>query len=407
MWGGLPFAALSVPPSVAYAGNPVYSDLQGHYSEAAVKRLVDQGLLAAASARYFNPDQPVVRAEFDAWLKSALGANSTPQTTGSLIPRWEAALLVDKARVGVFGGNENANADMFVDQAQIPQQARVAVGRLYQRGILVGEGYGYYCPDWKLTRGEAAVMLNALLDWKHSHSYDLKLGQGEHVTLRRDGVDLNNDGKAEETAAIVGSHQAAGTEVYDKGYLGVFDKNGNLKSRIELGADDINSPLQLLVRDVSGDGKSDIVTESDLHGNGGEGAHNVRAFVQQSNGTFAEAPLQTVDWSTKFSSVTFDKTARAWTVRSTDGRAWSVALTGPQWKDFDPSIFPQPYLVNVDPPSAVTVENGKLSTRHYSWTGSSPAVLFYLVPTYKYVSGNFVIDSYRVEQAPGTTLRSL
>ncbi|MBL0388555.1 S-layer homology domain-containing protein [Tumebacillus sp. ITR2] len=502
MLAGVPLVTNALVPTAAHAGNPVYSDLKGHYSEAAVQNLVSLGVLQASDVQSFNPDQPINRADFDRWLKNAVGTNSTALTHGNEIPRWEAALLVDKARVGVMGGNESASANMFVDHAQIQEQARTAVGRLYKRGVVVGEGYGFYRPDWKLTRGEAAVMLNALLDVKRSNPVDfnvvteesklpadvrtaveeskntagvhnlpmqssryvlisagatasnntsihvdallkgqaaffvktttekvdpgqgkpyvilqmkpepgkvyqlnqakagdlLKIGANDSVALRKDRVDLNNDGKAEETAAVINSNNQGG-------YLGLFDKNGNLKTRFNLEYVLVMDPVQLLVTDVTGDGKNDLLIESDLHGNGGMGAHGLRVFTQGTNGTFTQANVQTPDWAAKFNSVTYDAKALAWNIKSTsDNRSWNVKLVGPQWDGFDPSIFPKPYQVSVDSPYAVSVVNGKLTTRHYSWVSHQLASVFYLVPTYKYINGSFVVDSYKTEAVPNTTL---
>ncbi|KEO84295.1 S-layer homology domain-containing protein [Tumebacillus flagellatus] len=393
---GAPLAATALVPTAAHAGNPIYSTLQGHYSEGAVKRLASYGVLTSNEWQAFNPDEPVTRADFDRWVQSALHAKPTHLTGGNNIPRWEAAEILEKIRSNATGDNGAANADMFVDHEQIPPEARAAVGRLYKQGIVVGEGYGLFCPNWKLTRGEAAVMLNALLP----ASQGLQIGADDNVVLRKDNVDLNNDGKAQETLAVVANKNES-----KPGYLGLFDRNGRLQTRFNLDPEVTRDPVQLLVNDVTGDGKNDLILESDLHGNGGMGAHDLRVFVQGANGTFSSAKVQQPDWAAKFNSITLDTNTLTWNIKSTaDNRSWTVQLVGPQWNGFDPSFLQKPYQMNVDNPYSVSVVNGKLTTRHWAWVGHHIMGVFDLVPSYKYVNGAFVVDSYQTEQVPGTKL---
>lgn len=404
MLGSVPLGGLLMP-TAAFATSSVASMLTDHYAQSAVERLLDFGVLDEAEMLHFDPEEPIHRAEFNLWLSKTNGTTSTALTDHDEIPRWEAALLVDKAKIGLMGTPEPDDAKMFLDADQIPEAAEAAVGRLFHSGILVGEGDGRFYPDWNLTRGEAAVLLNGLLTYTFAKPHNgLKLGDHEQVILRKSHLDLNHDGKAEETVAVVGTITKPGSQQVDSGYLGVFDQAGNLIGRNDLEYIDILSPQQILVTDLTGDGKNDIVLDSDLHGNGGMGVHNIRVYVQQSDGTFAESKLPDPDWMAQFQPATYDSTAKAWTVAAKDGRTWQINLVGEQWKDFDSSVFTQPFVIAVDPPYSASVANGKLTTRHWAWAGSHVNGLFFLVATYRYQAGHFVVDSFRLEAIPGTVL---
>jgi len=113
---------------------------QSHWALDAVKRLAAKGIVKGATAETFAPAQPVTRAEFAAWIASALGLT---ETAGSS-----------------FGD---------VDEAA---WYRGHVSALQAAGILSGKADGRFEPNAYITREEIAVIVARSLNY-----LDMNLGQ--------------------------------------------------------------------------------------------------------------------------------------------------------------------------------------------------------------------------------------
>lgn len=187
---------LSVPPRT----DSSFSDLQGHWSAADVEALLAQHLLSGYPDGTFRPNSRITRAELVVLLANALGWSDSATATGfsddQAIPGWarpavvrarkehlltgypdgsfgpersvtraEAAVWFDKAlaiyRPGSYSSPPNLS---WLDSGQIPSWAREAAGRLLQAGVMRGRSEQLYDPEARLTRGEAAALINRLLE---------------------------------------------------------------------------------------------------------------------------------------------------------------------------------------------------------------------------------------------------
>jgi len=120
-----------------------YADMDGHPAHHAAMRLAEEGLLVGAQVNglyFFAPDTPVSRSEFLALAMSA-------------------ADLEPLEQVSLTG---------FYDDAAIAAWSKGYVSSALMAGAVSGTrnelGQAVFCPDRTITRGEAAAMLDQLLN---------------------------------------------------------------------------------------------------------------------------------------------------------------------------------------------------------------------------------------------------
>ncbi|MBQ3556493.1 MAG: S-layer homology domain-containing protein [Oscillospiraceae bacterium] len=120
-----------------------YADMDGHPAHHAAMRLAEEGLLVGAQVNglyFFAPDTPVSRSEFLALAMSA-------------------ADLEPLEQVSLTG---------FYDDAAIAAWSKGYVSSALMAGAVSGTrnelGQAVFCPDRTVTRGEAAAMLDQLLN---------------------------------------------------------------------------------------------------------------------------------------------------------------------------------------------------------------------------------------------------
>ena len=170
----------------------VFFDLEGHWSQSLVERLVQRGIVSGYEDGAFHPDQPVTRAEFAKLAGTALQlepgggqafTDISPedwyypyvcgaQTAGLIlgyagrfepmdqITREDSAVILYRAldQRGKAPRGEFA----FEDSSLISEYAQAAVGALAAQGLLQGYA-GSFQPKGSTTRAEAASMIGNML----------------------------------------------------------------------------------------------------------------------------------------------------------------------------------------------------------------------------------------------------
>lgn len=120
-----------------------YADMAGHPAHHAAMRLAEEGLLVGAQVNglyFFAPDTPVSRSQFLAMAMSVADLEPLDQVslTGfyddSAIPTWSKGYVSSALMAGAVSGTRNEF------------------------------GQAVFCPDHTITRGEAAAMLDHLLN---------------------------------------------------------------------------------------------------------------------------------------------------------------------------------------------------------------------------------------------------
>lgn len=182
---------------IAPSEEKVFSDMNGHWSKAAVSAMSEQGIIDGFADGTFRPDKEVTRAEFSKMISAMLGlkegnnhefsdvaANSWYKpyvsmtaeagivlgSDGKFMPeenitRQDAAVMLHRVLKykGVSEDGSSQATDTYTDAEQIADYAKEAVTNLTDRGVLNGAD-GMFYPGVSMTRGEAAAMLYRILD---------------------------------------------------------------------------------------------------------------------------------------------------------------------------------------------------------------------------------------------------
>ena len=500
---------LLTPFSVFATNAPVtYTDLQGHFAQQAVQQLTASGYLNPEPNATFAPNKEIPRNVFNGWLKRVFGVSVgqwAPDQQNLPLTRAEAAVWVSRAYAATGGIADTSGKTAFTDLGGVSVAERVAINELNRRGILQGNGYGKFLPRQKLTRGEAAVILQkvienaqlggqsvpfvrleesnlpetaytmvmenktaagvfsvsdggyryvmvsmgeqpttgygiAVLDvietptafvvktaesqptpglmqaqvityphevirlkdskkpiflQKVAQGDGLKLKQGEKAKMTRQ-FDLDGDGRL-ETVAVVGSVPAPdSTGMFQSGYLGVFNGQGQLVQHVPLKGDAVNWPVLLAAKDVNRDGRLDLVLDSDLRGNGGRGVHQMNVFVQGANRSYAALPQQGLDWSNALKT-TYDAATKTWSIHSNIGnRKFKAQYVGKE--PYDPNAMGKSYdRPEVDPHYELNADWNVLETKHWLWTGAHVNGIAILSEKHEVKDGKLVVTSYRLD----------
>jgi len=187
------------------------------------------------------------------------------------------------------------------------------------------------------------------------------------------------------------------------GYLGIWDSNGKLIQKFDVNSYNIMFPVQLQVLDITGDGKPDIMLETDEHANGGLGVHVLHVYVED-NGQYTEAPLPE-EMSLNF-TVTFRSSSNDFImVSSQDTRSWSVQLATDELEFLDSNLLNHTNDVNIDRVSSIDLQSNTLKTRRLIWFGNLQLnSLAILVTSYQFEENKWAIQSYSLENIDKSTI---
>ncbi|KAI7273286.1 hypothetical protein KC345_g7008 [Hortaea werneckii] len=195
----------------AASGAVTFGDVSGHWARKDIEALASQGMIKGRPGDVFDPDSPVTRAEFASLLMRSIGADQGIAASdkqhefSDVAPEaWYADEVTAASSLGVIRGfaggifhpgdevtreqmavmlagvlkldaetvlpaYDKAELDIYRDKNGIASWASEAVTVLTQTGIIGGRSSGLFAPQDKVTRAEAATVLNRLLGTMKLH----------------------------------------------------------------------------------------------------------------------------------------------------------------------------------------------------------------------------------------------
>ncbi|MNZ80701.1 Endo-1,4-beta-xylanase A precursor [compost metagenome] len=180
------------------AGSPSFTDTNGHWAAAAIRKLTEKGILGGFPDGSFKPDKQMSRAEFaavmfrmlgldashadsaftdvaqDAWYSEyvnglhALGYVNGFEDGGfrpnQPLTREEAFVILYRAMKGRLPAAETAKEPSFQDEGAVSDWAQEAVRALAKTGMIKGYADGTLKPKSTITRAEIAAIAAAFLE---------------------------------------------------------------------------------------------------------------------------------------------------------------------------------------------------------------------------------------------------
>ncbi|MEW4428921.1 S-layer homology domain-containing protein [Paenibacillus pabuli] len=211
IFGLVPVFPISVG---AAAAKQQFQDISTSYAKDAINHLVNEGIAAGTSETRFEPKKAVTRAEFATFAVRLLGLkpvknNISPyndtrttawyygnvsamtnlsilegkgqgafQPNASITREEAAALLVRMLKQ--TSGSTGLLSTTYVDASNISVWAKPYVQKVYQLGLMRGSD-GLFRPQDQVTREEAAVMLDAILQKKE---WSQQLGNADSLGIQ-------------------------------------------------------------------------------------------------------------------------------------------------------------------------------------------------------------------------------
>jgi minor extracellular serine protease Vpr len=165
--GLLQFSITGDGTYTAAARNTSFSDIGTHWAKDAVEILAAHGIVAGkGTTATFKPADSLNQAELLTLFDRLLGKGDTWTThikeSGSrdVLTREEAAIILAEA----LGAEGNATALTFKDAGSISANAKSAIAYAVSKGYLQGVGGNTFNPKGTLTRAQAAVILERVLE---------------------------------------------------------------------------------------------------------------------------------------------------------------------------------------------------------------------------------------------------
>ncbi len=181
-----------IPPQVIKPQEK-FTDLSGFdWAKDAINNLANKGIVNGVSEESYNPGGSVKREEFIKMIDTLYSAENTiPSFTDVNQNEWYAPFVNKAVSAGIIKGmSENTfglgqgvtredmavmivralklenitTEETFLDDLSIADYAKEAVYTLKNKGIISGTGNGNYEPKRVMTRAEAAVLINNILN---------------------------------------------------------------------------------------------------------------------------------------------------------------------------------------------------------------------------------------------------
>ncbi|MGO4375336.1 S-layer homology domain-containing protein, partial [Paenibacillus sp. MCAF20] len=175
-----------------------FTDVNGHWAEAAILTALERGLVEGYSDGTFRPKKEVTRAEFTAMIVRALqlapksgdltfadkekiapwampsvqAAADAKLITGYSDQTFRPNLVMTRAEMAVivnraFGKKSTTlPSSPFDDASAIPAWAKSSVNEVVSAGIMRGVGHNRFSPNTIVTRAEAITAIMKLLEQK-------------------------------------------------------------------------------------------------------------------------------------------------------------------------------------------------------------------------------------------------
>ena len=180
----------TVEPIIPATG---FNDLSGFdWAKDAINNLYNKGIVSGVSQSSYNPAGEVKREEFVKMIDTLYSSDSTVSSFIDVNQsEWYASYINKAVSAGIIKGmNENTfglgygvtredmaviivrvlkletntSGETFSDDSNIADYAKEAVYTLKNKGIISGTGNGNYEPKRVMTRAEAAVLINNILN---------------------------------------------------------------------------------------------------------------------------------------------------------------------------------------------------------------------------------------------------
>ncbi|HHX75422.1 MAG TPA: hypothetical protein GX699_11020, partial [Firmicutes bacterium] len=212
--------------SPAFATGETFTDIGGHWAEAAISRWMSKNILKGYLDGSFRPDAPIKRAEFAALINRIFGFTTLSQTDFSdvkgnewfaleikkavaagymngypegtfrpeaNISRQEAAVVLARV-LGLDYTDESFN---FSDFHSIPDWSRRAVVAVAKIGLITGYPDGSFRPTADISRAETATILDRYVAeiFLEEGTYGNAAGQTVipgNAIIQAENVELNN-----------------------------------------------------------------------------------------------------------------------------------------------------------------------------------------------------------------------
>lgn len=192
---GLSLFGQAVHCSAAQSAQP-FTDISASFAKEAIIDLYSNNIMNGTSASTFSPTKPITRAEFTKSLDALLGLDSVTSAISPFtdVPKtaWYYGWIQTAVQLGIANGTSadtfsptksvtrqeaaqllvralrqttasSVDADTFKDAGSIASWAKPAVAAAKKLGLLNGDNNGNFRPTDSITRAEAAVMLDRVL----------------------------------------------------------------------------------------------------------------------------------------------------------------------------------------------------------------------------------------------------
>lgn len=176
-----------------------FSDIKGHWAEAAIERAAALGITSGYPDGTFRPSNKVTRAEFTTMITRTFTLPSgTGMTTdfadAAQLPQWAKTSIAEAAGAGIVTGYADGTfrpnqlitrtemtailvrvldlqlkaqeKPTFADTDQIPAWAQPSIAVAVNAGIIKGAGGNKFSPKSNASRAEAITIVMAALDYQ-------------------------------------------------------------------------------------------------------------------------------------------------------------------------------------------------------------------------------------------------
>lgn len=165
-------------------GNVLWADITQHWAKPSIVKLTGLGILPIYPGERFQPDHPLTVAEAEGLLRKLFADEKEKQPQeellshpSTIVPKisnmiWREVpvtriqiieMIVQAFGDGVIEKEENGGYIRFDDCASLSAKQKSLINIAVQNGWVVGDETGKFRPNEKLTRAEAAVLLERVL----------------------------------------------------------------------------------------------------------------------------------------------------------------------------------------------------------------------------------------------------